>query len=123
MSEFPKIPADVMLKRLTPPTGEVSMVLDTDTYNEIDDQFAVVYSLLSEQIKVEAIHAAPFHNNLSSGPGDGMEKSYEEILRLLERLEHPHEGFVFRGSETYLPRRSEERRVGKECRSRWSPYH
>ena len=24
---------------------------------------------------------------------------------------------------TSLPRRSEERRVGKECRSRWSPYH
>ena len=23
----------------------------------------------------------------------------------------------------YLPMRSEERRVGKECRSRWSPYH
>ena len=23
----------------------------------------------------------------------------------------------------YLPCRSEERRVGKECRSRWSPYH
>src|SRR2546429_4544100 len=23
----------------------------------------------------------------------------------------------------YLPVRSEERRVGKECRSRWSPYH
>ena len=22
-----------------------------------------------------------------------------------------------------LPNRSEERRVGKECRSRWSPYH
>ena len=31
-------------------------------------------------------------------------------------------------SEVLLPRkqvpnRSEERRVGKECRSRWSPYH
>ena len=25
--------------------------------------------------------------------------------------------------ETILPVRSEERRVGKECRSRWSPYH
>ena len=24
---------------------------------------------------------------------------------------------------TLLPMRSEERRVGKECRSRWSPYH
>src|SRR5256884_7618664 len=23
----------------------------------------------------------------------------------------------------FLPLRSEERRVGKECRSRWSPYH
>ena len=24
---------------------------------------------------------------------------------------------------THLFQRSEERRVGKECRSRWSPYH
>src|SRR5256885_3595732 len=28
---------------------------------------------------------------------------------------------VFRGPRQ--PQRSEERRVGKECRSRWSPYH
>ena len=27
------------------------------------------------------------------------------------------------GSKGSLFRRSEERRVGKECRSRWSPYH
>ena len=26
-------------------------------------------------------------------------------------------------NETYSSLRSEERRVGKECRSRWSPYH
>ena len=25
--------------------------------------------------------------------------------------------------EAYRKQRSEERRVGKECRSRWSPYH
>ena len=25
--------------------------------------------------------------------------------------------------ETCIAQRSEERRVGKECRSRWSPYH
>ena len=34
---------------------------------------------------------------------------------------------VFRGKTVLLPcddpERSEERRVGKECRSRWSPYH
>src|SRR2546422_11312080 len=28
-----------------------------------------------------------------------------------------------RACETTCPSRSEERRVGKECRSRWSPYH
>ena len=27
------------------------------------------------------------------------------------------------GREVFVDRRSEERRVGKECRSRWSPYH
>ena len=27
------------------------------------------------------------------------------------------------GKSTLLHMRSEERRVGKECRSRWSPYH
>src|SRR2546430_15721060 len=27
------------------------------------------------------------------------------------------------GKDVTLPTRSEERRVGKECRSRWSPYH
>ena len=29
--------------------------------------------------------------------------------------------YWFRGVEKFA--RSEERRVGKECRSRWSPYH
>ena len=27
------------------------------------------------------------------------------------------------GTQVLTPERSEERRVGKECRSRWSPYH
>jgi inosine-uridine nucleoside N-ribohydrolase len=79
------------------------MVLDTDTYNEIDDQFAVVHALLSpEKLDVEAIYAAPYFNNRSTGPADGMEKSYEEILRLLTRLNVSPDGFVFRGSTHYL---------------------
>ena len=102
--DFPKIDEASRLAQLAPPTGKVSMVLDTDTYNEIDDQFAVVYSLLSpEHVDVEAIYAAPFHNSRSSGPGDGMERSYEEILRLLQRLDVSPEGFVFRGAKSYLP--------------------
>jgi inosine-uridine nucleoside N-ribohydrolase len=66
------------------------VVLDTDTYNEIDDQFALAYLLHSQDVvDPEAIYAAPFHNDRSSSPGDGMEKSFEEIERLLERLDMP----------------------------------
>lgn len=101
---FPIIDETVRIQRLAPPTGAVSMVLDTDTYNEIDDQFALAYAMLSpEVLTVEAIYAAPFHNSNSSGPADGMERSYEEILRLLERLGVSGESFAFRGSEGYLP--------------------
>jgi len=100
---FPTLSKDLLLQRLQPPSGLVHMVLDTDTYNEIDDQFAVVYALRSpEKLTVEALYAAPFSNDRSSGPADGMERSYAEILRLLERLHVSPDGFVYRGSTAYL---------------------
>ena len=85
----------------------VRVVLDTDTYNEIDDQFALVYALLSpEQLSLEAVYAAPFHNSRSSGPGDGMRKSYEEIERVLRKLDRGIDGFAFAGSDHWLPDRA-----------------
>lgn len=100
---FPKLSDAKLLSRLQPPTGKVRMVLDTDTYNEVDDQFALVHALLSpDRLKVEAIYAAPYFNNRSTGPADGMEKSYEEIHRLLEKLNWPQRDFVYRGSTAYL---------------------
>jgi len=102
--QFPQLQEAFRLSRLAEPSDKVSMVLDTDTYNEIDDQFALAYAMLSpDSVQVEAVHAAPFHNNRSDGPEDGMEKSYDEILRLLDRLGQAHEGFVFKGSRSYLP--------------------
>ncbi len=102
--EFPQIPEAVRLARLQPPAGKVRMVLDTDTYNEIDDQFAVVYALLSPRhMTVEAFYAAPFHNKRSDSPADGMEKSYEEILRVLDKLGHPADVPVYKGATAYLP--------------------
>ena len=102
---FPQLSEQFRLGRLAPSAGKARMVLDTDTYNEIDDQFALVYSLLSpEKLSVEAIYAAPFYNDRSSGPADGMEKSFEEILRLLDFLGRSAQGFAFRGSTAYLGR-------------------
>ncbi len=107
MEGFPRLTLETRLALLAPPTGPVTMVLDTDTYNEIDDQFALAYALLSPNLQVEAVYAAPFHNERSSGPADGMEKSYEEILRILERLSISPKGLAWRGSTHYLPSRHE----------------
>ena len=43
------------------PTEEiVDVVIDTDAYNEVDDQFAIAWALRSpERVNVEAVYAAP----------------------------------------------------------------
>ena len=90
------------LKNLACPAGIADVVLDTDAYNEIDDQFAISYALCAtERLDVKAIYAAPFFNERSEGPADGMERSYREILKLqgLTGTDKP----VFRGSDRYLP--------------------
>jgi len=100
---FPKIKESDRINRLEPPKGKVRAVLDTDTYNEIDDQFALSYAFLSkEKIDLEAVYAAPYFNDRSTSAGDGMEKSYLEILRLLKLLGKSPDGFAFRGSDRYL---------------------
>ena len=99
-----KIPEDEMIRRLSLPKGKLDMVLDTDTYNEVDDQFALAYSLLSpERLNVEAIYAAPFYNDRSTGPKDGMERSYNEIVRLLGKIRRVPEGLVHRGADQFMP--------------------
>lgn len=127
--KFPKIRTENLLKRLDWPEGRVRMVLDTDTYNEADDQFALAYALKSkDKLSLEAVYAAPFYqvvdNQLalafeskskdelkmnatyykskSTGPADGMEKSYEEILRVFDKLKMSFEGLVYHGSKRYL---------------------
>ncbi|MDR1824527.1 MAG: nucleoside hydrolase [Bifidobacteriaceae bacterium] len=101
----PKDPAWLTARLQPPPAGQViDMVLDTDTYNEVDDQFALAYALLSpERLNVQAIYAAPFLNDRSTDPGDGMDKSQAEIRRLLRLLGRPTDGFVYEGSRTFLP--------------------
>lgn len=81
----------------------IDVVIDTDTYNEVDDQFAVTYALLSkERINVKAVYAAPFLNKKSSSAKDGMEKSYKEIVKLFSLLSRDSSNLVFRGSEGFL---------------------
>lgn len=94
-----------LLKNLQVPAGPIDVVLDTDTYNEIDDQFALSYLLRSgEKLTVKALCAAPFFNDNSTSPEDGMERSYREIFNLLHLAEREDlNPIVFEGSRTYLP--------------------
>ncbi|MCU4802666.1 nucleoside hydrolase [Halobacteria archaeon HArc-gm2] len=102
MPTFPALSTSDRLDALTPPAGDVSVVVDTDAYNEIDDQFALAYALSATGLDVEAVYAAPFHNARSSGPGDGMAKSYEEIQCVVDRVGREPANGVFEGSTEYL---------------------
>lgn len=89
------------MKNLEVPSGKIDVVIDTDTYNEIDDQFAVAYLLKStEKLNTKAIYAAPFLNERSVSPADGMQKSYDEILKLLDLVGKQKE--VYKGAEQFL---------------------
>ena len=90
------------LKMLEPPTGPVDLIIDSDTYNEVDDQFAIAYALLKpEKLNVKALYAAPFLNQNSVSPEDGMLKSVEEMHRLLKLMNLERE--VYEGSRNWLP--------------------
>lgn len=110
-----------ILDALQYPNGIVDVVIDTDTYNEVDDQFAIAWALSSpERLNVQAVYAAPFcskaiqrllpipdemlrHSPHYAGtPAEGMEKSYQEILNLFSIMGKSTDGCVFRGSGRYI---------------------
>src|SRR2546422_1014510 len=56
-----------------------------------------------------------------SAPAAGVKGPIDFILKDLQLNEYLRESAEL--AQLVQQRRSEERRVGKECRSRWSPYH
>src|SRR2546427_11005289 len=53
----------------------------------------------------------------------GAEEPVPEAARSSSAIARPAVQFTNLGKVFWPEERSEERRVGKECRSRWSPYH
>jgi len=127
------------------------LIIDTDTHNEIDDQFALAWALLSQdRLEIEGVLAEPYSfahhqapllaayeqmlnqeasvqkevpivgsyrswvQNLMDAnmdprmvkfvlPDEGMELSYQEILKVYGLMDADPTGLVFRGSPGYLP--------------------
>src|SRR2546427_10765481 len=66
------------------------------------------------------IGAAPAHTPPHAVPAPGQRRrESRRVGRALHQIAQPNH-VPWEGLDR---RRSEERRVGKECRSRWSPYH
>ncbi len=75
------------------------VIIDTDAYNEMDDQFAIVYALCAkDRMDVLSINAAPFDNNNSDSFEDGMLKSYDEICRITACFDDGDKVPVYHGS-------------------------
>lgn len=115
---------------LSPPAGRADVILDTDAYNEIDDQFAIGFMLKNpEKFNVKGICAAPFRNERSVSPEDGMEKSYDEILKLLDLMDmEDMKKNVYKGSRTFMtdentPVESEAAEFMASLANEYSPEH
>lgn len=82
---------------------KINVILDTDTYNECDDQFALAYLLKSqERFNIEAITVAPYHHDNNISIIEGNEKSYNEIIKICKYLNFDTTNKVYKGSEDYL---------------------
>lgn len=82
------------------------VILDTDMYNEIDDQFALIYLMKSLDIfDLQAITIAPFSKSGYANTmtiEEGTEKSYETTLKILDMLDkNEYKNIVYKGATKY----------------------
>ena len=85
-------------------TKRINVILDTDTYNECDDQFALAYMIKSQDIfNIEAITIAPFSHKIKNvNSKDSQDLSYNEVLKICKWLNFDTLNKVFKGSTDYL---------------------
>ncbi|MBL8164521.1 MAG: nucleoside hydrolase [Anaerolineae bacterium] len=148
MPTFPQLSDEAMRRMLEPASAPMRLIIDTDTHNEIDDQFTIAWALMSQdKLEIEGVCAEPYSfrhhrepmiaaydqlklnpqamlsgemaamrrfalNHLQAGtdprtlrfvdPDEGMELSYQEIIKVFDLMDAPSAGKVFRGSPGYL---------------------
>ncbi len=147
MTEFPGVTDARRMAMFADRPGPARVLIDTDAANEIDDQFAIAWAMLSpDRMDVEAIVAAPYgHLHMReelvaeirarqedtgtdlvedkyetwvthliaegidpdtlelTGPAEGMELSYAEIITVFDKMGLGADGLVYRGSDRYMP--------------------
>src|SRR5689334_24968009 len=98
---------------MIPKSSVIPMVIDNSGYGE---RAYDIYSLLLKERIVF----------LGTGINDAVANVIVAQLLYLNSIDQKSQISLYinsPGGSVYAGLRSEERRVGKECRSRWSPYH
>lgn len=82
---------------------KLNVILDTDTYNECDDQFALAYMLKSQdRFNIEAITIAPYKQKNDLNIEEGLDKSYKEVVKICNWLNFDTDDKIFKGSTNYI---------------------
>ena len=88
---------------------------------KITKEAALLYHSQGKPGKIEVVPTKPYstQTDLSLAYSPGVAEPCLEIEK------NPQDAYKYtaKGNLVAVISRSEERRVGKECRSRWSPYH
>lgn len=88
---------------------KTNIILDTDIYNEIDDQYALAYLLANDdKLNIQAITIAPFqvkHQKISVEEGQNL--SYAEGLKVLKLFNKTYP--LFKGSCDFMDNGYEEK--------------
>ena len=85
-----------------------NIILDTDLYNEIDDQIALAYVLKSKDtLNLEAVTIAPFtkgqYNTKTS-----IDKSYEVAKKIFKMCNEENDEIIFKGATDYFTNDSDQ---------------
>lgn len=82
----------------------VRVITNTDAKNEADDQFAIVHALLSPKFENVGFIAA--HYGITRHQ-DSMQRSYQELETIFEKMGIPSNGLLFHGCERPLASKTE----------------
>lgn len=85
-------------KFTVPEEKKVRVIVHTDCKNEADDQFALAHHLLTPKFIVKGIIAAHFESKPEEGMGLSMQKSYDEIKRVLKLMNLESDYSVYKGA-------------------------
>lgn len=80
------------------------VIIDTDTFNEADDQFALAYILKNRSaLHLDGVTIAPFkHSGYDKTVAQSIDDSYAEAVKIFELCRVAPDSLIFKGSRGYM---------------------